>query len=578
MSRTQGPSQADQLVALAESRYTLAVSPAGEPVAVPLLGPQIARMLRGGGTSLRAELAAAYSDSHGKAPSAQALADALLVLEGRAQGGERRELHLRVAQVGASVVLDLGDTSGRAVRVDPGRGWTVLPGSPVLFRRSKLTGALPEPVKGGDLAELWDLLNVAPADRPLILAWLIAALLPGIPHPVLGFLGEQGTGKSTNGKIVASVLDPAPAQLRTAPRDVEGWAVAASGSWVVGLDNVSTIPAWLSDALCRAVTGDGMVRRALYTDDGLSVLAFRRALLLTAIATDALRGDLADRLLAVECQRIPARRRRLDQQLAEDWTQAHPRVLGALLTLAAQVLAALPEVRLDQLPRMADFARILAAVDRVLGTDGCSRYLGQGKALAAEVVDADPVAAAVRQHVTQQGEWTGTAAELLAQVTPERTPKDWPATARGMTAALTRAAPALRSLGITVDQRREAGTGRRLWCLAATPESEDQEPSQPPQPAQTPADLGKRCDGSCDGCDRCPPTVTPTVTGRQADDLRKHPAGDGCDGEDGSRRFLSADDHRAPARDLGPSARCGTTCRRYGQHANPLCPTCRKAA
>jgi hypothetical protein len=73
---------------------------------------------------------------------------------------------------------------------------------------------------------------------------------------------------------------------------LEAWAVAASGLLVVALDNLDVVPAWLSDALCRAVTGEAVVRRALYTDSGLSVIAFRRLVILTAIDAGAMRGDL----------------------------------------------------------------------------------------------------------------------------------------------------------------------------------------------------------------------------------------------------------------------------------------------
>lgn len=60
--------------------------------------------------------------------------------------------------------------------------------------------------------------------------------------------------------------------------------------------------------------------------------------------------------------------RRYDADLAEAWEDAHPRILGALLDLAAQVLKVLPHVVLPDPPRIADFARILAAVDQITGT------------------------------------------------------------------------------------------------------------------------------------------------------------------------------------------------------------------
>jgi len=154
-------------------------------------------------------------------------------------------------------------------------------------------------------------------------------------------------------------------------------------------------------ALCRGVTGDGLVRRRLYSDDQLSVLSFCRAIMLTAIDPGALRGDLSERLLPVALERITPDRRRLDDDLTAAWADAHPRLLGALLTLTSAVLAALPAVRLPSLPRMADFARVVAGVDQVLGTAALPAYLNLGTALAAEVIDAEPVASTIRDHLAR---------------------------------------------------------------------------------------------------------------------------------------------------------------------------------
>ncbi|HEY8094362.1 MAG TPA: hypothetical protein VID93_11285 [Acidimicrobiales bacterium] len=90
-------------------------------IAVPMSGPSIVRLLRGGRSSLRAELAASYRTARGRVPSAQALADALAVLEGMALGAERETLALRVGRSGDVIWLDLGDATGRAVRIDGAR-------------------------------------------------------------------------------------------------------------------------------------------------------------------------------------------------------------------------------------------------------------------------------------------------------------------------------------------------------------------------------------------------------------------------------------------------------------------------
>ena len=91
-----------------------------------------------------------------------------------------------------------------------------------------------------------------------------------MPHPVLLLRGEHGTAKSSAARLLTSLIDRSASQLRTAPRNVEDWAVAAAGSWVTCLDNVSDIQHWLQDAICRAVTGDGLLRRQLYTDSDVS--------------------------------------------------------------------------------------------------------------------------------------------------------------------------------------------------------------------------------------------------------------------------------------------------------------------
>lgn len=545
-------SQADQLVALAEDRFRLGHATAGELFAVPLLGPQVVRPLRGRGGSLRAELAAEYCDAQGKAPSAAALADALLVLAGRAQQQPPETLHLRVAQHAGSLLLDLGDVSGRVVRIDPG-GWTVLPSSPVLFRRTRLTGPLPAPVPGGSLDELRRMLNVPAADWPLVVGWLVAALLPDIPHPLLALQGEHGTGKTSAARLLTGLLDPGPAQLRSAPRDVEGWAVAAAGSWVVGIDNLSTVPDWFSDALCRSSTGDGMVRRALYSDDDLSVIAFRRVVLLTSIDPGALRGDLADRLLGVECQLIDDAGRLEEAQLAADWTAAHPAVLGALLDLAAAVLRVLPDIHLTKRPRMADFGKVLAAVDEVMGSKGLARYAGQGAALAAEVVESDAVAAAVRALVPAGGDVVEhTAAQLLELTSPERPGRDWPANPRALSARLKRAAPALRTVGVEVTHLPRAGhTSRRLWRIERQPENTGDLPPAPSAPSATAADLRKQADGrradaaGADGRRAEPPNRQPLPAADHTPaDLRKQSPADGADGADGRKPLPSDDDSR----------------------------------
>jgi hypothetical protein len=496
--------QATELVKLAETNYRFAIADDGRCFAVELNGPNLARPLRGT-DGLRQELSKAYYRDHKRAPSSSALADALTVIEGIAADADREPLALRVARHGDSIVLDLGGADGACVIIDR-NGWRIADRSPVVFRRTELGMALPTPERGGSLDVLAELLNVQPESWPLLVGWLVAALVPEIPHPLLLLTGEQGTGKSTTAERITGVIDPSAAPLQAPPADVPAWVMTAQGSWTVALDNLSGVSPWLSDALCRAVTGDGLVKRQLYTDSSLTVVSLRRCVILTAIDAGALRGDLAERLLTVELERIDPSQRRPDAELRARFQREHPLILGALLTLAAQVLDALDSVHLTELPRMADFAQVLAAVDKVTGFDSLTLFAGIGDRLAADVVAADPVAAAVTDLVDNFGEWAGTATDLLSKLTDrtfgdKRPSKGWPSQPHILSGQLKRASTVLRQLGIAVDWERASGGNRTKTILLSRTESGPKPASQASQASHMGADQGIRRDAARDARD-----------------------------------------------------------------------------
>jgi hypothetical protein len=485
------PSAADFIVDLAMDRYDFARAEDGEPFAIDRAGPNVARMFRGGRASLRSTLAAAFAERFGKVPPAQALVDALAVLEGRALGLPRRTLLLRSGRLDdGSVVIDLGGESGRAIVVDAD-GRRILDRAPTTFRRSELTSALPEPTSGNP-SDLLKLLNVAPDDGPLVLAHLVGALL-GIPVPIILFRGPAGAAKTSAARALARAIDPSPAPVRSVPKDPEGWAVTAGGSYVVVLDNIDTIPGWLSDALCRAVTGEGYLRRALYTDSAISVVAFRRAIILTGIDPGAMRGDLADRLLAIDLTAIDECHRQDEAEVEAAFRVAHPAILGAILDLTSAVLRTLPSIMLSRRPRMADYGRVLAAVDAILGTNGLGRYMAQRGELQREAAEGDRIGAAVIALMGLRAEWSGTAAELLEAITPERRPKDWPTTPRGLSGALRRVAQPLNAAGIRLTFSQAGHDKRRIISLESVGE-------QPSAPSADPDLNVYRADGA-DGAD-----------------------------------------------------------------------------
>ena len=96
-----------------------------------------------------------------------------------------------------------------------------------------------------------------------------------------------------------------------------------------------------------------------------------------------------------------------------------------LLDAVVEGLKRLPETRLEKLPRMADFALWATACETALWPAGTfwSAYCGNRDEAVEGVIDADPIAAAVRAVMATRTEWTGTASDLLgalAEVAGER--------------------------------------------------------------------------------------------------------------------------------------------------------------
>ena len=219
-----------------------------------------------------------YFRKYHRAPSPVALNSALDTLEAQARfEGAHRQVFCRVGALDSGLFLDLGNREWQAVETDA-HGWRVVDRAPARFTRSQTTRSLPTPQRGGRVDDLRAYLNVGSDDDfALVQAWLVAALRSAGPYPVLVLQGEQGSAKSWAARILRALIDPHEAPLRTAPRSERDLFVTARNSHVLALDNLSTMPVWLSDALCRLSTGGGFSTRRLYTDTSeLVVSATRR--------------------------------------------------------------------------------------------------------------------------------------------------------------------------------------------------------------------------------------------------------------------------------------------------------------
>jgi hypothetical protein len=277
--------------------------------------------------------------------------------------------------------------------------------------------------------------------------------------------------------MLRGLIDPVAAPLRTPPREERDLMIAANNSWVVAYDNLSSIPQWLSDALCRLATGGGFSTRELYTDTEEVILDLTRPVILNGIDHLAERADLADRAIILQLPRIEQEARRDEEQLYAAYDRERPQILGALFTSICAALARRPEVRLSHKPRMADFALWATAAEEGLGFESgafMDAYSGNRAESVHDTLASDPVSAAILvlvEHATI--EWTGTAGDLLKHL--ERKIEDgvkrssaWPKTPRTLSGRLRRLATFLRESGVDITFHKKKGTGGQRFLTISS--------------------------------------------------------------------------------------------------------------
>ena len=389
----------------------------------------------------------------GKVANGEALGAALLALEGIAVH-DRPEFpaHVRVAEHEGQVFVHLADAEDMVIQIGPD-GWRERVNPPVRFFRPRGIRALPRPRPGGRLEDLRRFLNV-PDDVVwvLIRAWLAMTFRENGPFPALVLLGEQGSAKTTTAKVLRRLIDPRELAVRSQPKDARDLMIAARGNWLLSYDNLSNLPDWLSDALCRLATGGGFGTRELFTDDEEMTFNSIRPVIVNGIEDIVTRADLLERSLLIYHPTISEERRRPEADLWAEFDACWPDLLGALFDEVAGGLRELPNVNLARLPRMADFARFAVACEAARSEGErlfLSAYSENQAGANEQVLDESLVAVAIRQFMSSHPEWQGTATDLLNLlkdlVTEEqRKDQEWPKRPNSLSNKLKRLAPSLR--------------------------------------------------------------------------------------------------------------------------------------
>jgi hypothetical protein len=405
------------------------------------------------------------SESRGRsfptAPSDQAYREGWNAIEAVAGEGPIHKPAVRIGGTGNSVYLDLGGSDWSAIKITA-EDWRLVDPEQVRFIRPGGMRTIPSPRFNKGISRLREFANVKNNDDFILLAlWMVGALRPTGPYPILILGGEQGSAKTTLAKLIRTLIDPNKVELSSPPATRADLVLAAKNGLVVAFDNVSHLKPEMCDDLCRLATGAGLRTRRLYTDDEEYLVSVCRPILLNGIPELAVRPDFAERCIVITLPHIPKDRRRTEKAFWAAFEEARPDILAALLGAVSVALEnhRAVERRLPDLPRMADFACWAGAAAPAFGwscDDFLDAYDGNQATVNEKAMEADPVAVAVRDLALDERDWRGTVTGLLKilnkNVAEElQHHRAWPRAPNQLSNRLRRAAPGLRRLGIRID-------------------------------------------------------------------------------------------------------------------------------
>ncbi|WP_432354603.1 hypothetical protein [Sporosarcina sp. A2] len=467
---TKKESQADILISVSD-KAEFFQNDLGEAYAAVILNGH-KEVLKVKSRKFKMWLTKQYYDTTKRAPSSDAMNQALGVMEMKAAfDGDEHSLQLRVAEKDSDFYYDLANADWSVVKVEP-EGCQVLKDSPILFTRNKNTKAQVLPDFDGDLKLLLNHVRIkSEDDQILYLTYLVTCLIPSIPHAVLVFSGEKGASKSTSMRLTRQIVDPAAQDLLTMPNSMQDLALSLANNYMPSFDNLDGLSAEKSDLLCIASTGGRFSKRTLFTDDDETLLDLRRCVGLTGINVVVTRADLIDRSIIIELDRIPEEERKEEREVWEAFEKDRASIVGGALKALSKAMATFPDVKLDKLPRMADFTRWGYAIAEALGYEGeqfLQAYLQNRNQSNEEAISSHPVAATVVALMKYNEYWSGSVANLLGEL--ERVAyqekvntnvKTFPKAAHILSRRLKEVKSNLEDVGITFDIRH-AGDSKKI--------------------------------------------------------------------------------------------------------------------
>ena len=400
----------------------------------------------------------------GKVPRNDNIKEAINAFEAIARNSENLHLKTRITMLkkksGIEIWVDLGNKFYQSVKITK-EGYQIQDITPPLFRRYSHMLPLPhskqfdgkdakdgnnsksysppstslhfekEEEGGGEkycrtpsiaslasyptLFRIFEFLRVKEEDKILIISTLVSYFFDKYPYVCIYLHGSSGKGKSVGSKCIKKLIDPSTTIILELPKKREQLLQDVSHHYCCVFDNVSYISSEYSDVLCRVLTGYGVSKRKLYTDDEDFYRQLKRPVWLNGISIEITREDLLKRTIL--CEALPIiGKERTEEDIFSEFEAIQPYMLHDLYSLVSKVLQKLPEIKPPKLFRMADYTKIGCAVAEALGYNQqffIDAYETKLNEQVKELIWNNTVGSVLYDWLQNQAEWRGTPTDLF---------------------------------------------------------------------------------------------------------------------------------------------------------------------
>jgi hypothetical protein len=363
----------------------------------------------------------------------------LATLRSTARCNPRRFLvGLRAFGDDSSISIDLNNKESEFVAITKD-GWEITQRPGIIFRSTRGQLPLPHPKAESQNSRILEFLNSSPA----IHEWLLSALNPSGPYPILILHGPPSSGKTTLAKMLRSLLDPVTAPLLPLPSRERAISKLATRHRVLAFDHVTHMSPTATDALCRISSGTGVeLDEPSEGPDPVQVEIARPIIITTprnGIGDWIPRADLASRAITVHMPKIE-----------------NPRPLAAL---QSEFEASLPHL----------LATLYTTLSSHLAAGNAPRTTNHElrPTMYESSAHADPLFPAIQSLAESTSEWTGTATDLLNEICV--TAQVTCTSPRALSQRLNLLTPALSSSGIEITHHHKHGGARLITLRRSSP-------------------------------------------------------------------------------------------------------------